>query len=300
MLGSALGDAIGELAFQCLGEADLRSKITYAKVLLYTDDTAMAIGLAESVLEVGHLDPQHLGDTFRANYMREPWRGYAIGPPTIFAIVAKGEMTYAEAARRLFGDQGSFGNGAAMRIAPLALFFHDAPDLYQQVRASAVVTHAHPIGIDGSAVLAKAIAQALTLSPQDLFPFEPFCQNLIDFARTAEIRDKMELVKTLIIDRALPSDAAQHLGQGVAVHESMPFALYAFLRHPQSFEACLFCAVLNGGDRDTLGAMAGAVSGAYLGVDAIPPSWREKLENRQYMQQLARRLAQPPKRRQAI
>jgi poly(ADP-ribose) glycohydrolase ARH3 len=281
MLGSALGDAIGELAFQCLGEADLRSKIAYAKVLLYTDDTAMAIGLAESILEVGHLDPQHLGDTFRTNYMREPWRGYAIGPPTIFAIVAKGEMTYAEAARRLFGDQGSFGNGAAMRIAPLALFFHDAPDLYQQVRASAVVTHAHPIGIDGAAVLAKAIAQALTLSPQDPFPFEPFCQNLIDFARTAEIRDKMELVKTLIVDQAPPS-----------VHESMPFALYAFLRHPQSFEACLFCAALNGGDRDTLGAMAGAVSGAYLGVEAIPSPWRDKLENRQYIHQLARRLAQ--------
>ncbi len=300
MLGSALGDAIGELAFQCLGEADLRSKIAYAKVLLYTDDTAMAIGLAESILEVGHLDPQHLGDTFHANYMREPWRGYAIGPPTIFALVAKGEMPYAEAARRLFDGQGSFGNGAAMRIAPLALFFHDAPDLYQQVRASAVVTHAHPIGIDGAAVLAKAIAQALTLSPQDPFPFEPFCQNLIDFARTAEIRDKMELVKTLIVDQVPPSDAAQHLGQGVAVHESMPFALYAFLCHPRSFEACLFCAVLNGGDRDTLGAMAGAVSGAYLGVEAIPPTWRDKLENRQYMQQLARSLAQLPKRWQAI
>ncbi len=295
MLGSALGDAIGELAFQCLGEADLRSKIAYAKVLLYTDDTAMAIGLAESILEVGHLDPQHLGDTFRANYMREPWRGYAIGPPTIFAIVAKGEMPYAEAARRLFGGQGSFGNGAAMRIAPLALFFHDAPDLYEQVSASAVVTHAHPIGTDGAAVLAKAIVQALTLSPQDPFPFEPFCQNLIDFARTAEIRDKMALVKTLIADQILPSDAAQHLGQSVAVHESMPFALYAFLRHPQSFEHCLFCAVLNGGDRDTLGAMAGAVSGAYLGVEAVPLTWRDKLENRQYIQQLARRLAQLPK-----
>jgi poly(ADP-ribose) glycohydrolase ARH3 len=157
------------------------------------------------------------------------------------------------------------------------------------------VTHAHPIGIDGAAVLAKAIAQALTLSPQDRFPFEPFCQNLIDFARTAEIRDKMELVKALIVDQVPPSDAAQHLGQGETVHESMPFALYAFLRHPQSFEACLFCAVLNGGDRDTLGAMACAVSGAYQGVEAIPPPWRDKLENRQYIQQLARRLAQLPK-----
>jgi poly(ADP-ribose) glycohydrolase ARH3 len=300
MLGSALGDAIGELAFWRLGEADLRSKIAYAKVLIYTDDTAMAIGLAESILEVGHLDPQHLGDTFRANYMREPWRGYAIGPPTIFAMVAKEEMPYAEAARRLFGGQGSFGNGAAMRIAPLALFFHNASDLYEQVHASAAVTHAHPIGVDGAAVLARAIAQAMTLSPQNPFPFEPFCQSLIDFARTAEVRDRIKLVKTLIAGQVPPSDAAQRLGQGVAVHESMPFALYAFLSYPQSFEACLFCAVLNGGDRDTLGAMAGAISGAYLGVETIPPTWQDKLENCQYVQHLARSLAELSERREHV
>jgi len=76
------------------------------------------------------------------------------------------------------------------------------------------------------------------------------------------------------------------------VHESMPFAVYTFLRHPHSFEDCLFCAVLHGGDRDTLGAMACAISGAYLGVETIPPAWREKLENRQYIEELAVKLAE--------
>jgi poly(ADP-ribose) glycohydrolase ARH3 len=260
----------------------------------------MAIGLAESLFQVGYLDPQHLGDTFRANYMREPWRGYAIGPPTIFALVTRHGISYSEAAGSLFGGQGSFGNGAAMRIAPVGLFFspltHGSssplPDLYEQTRVSAAVTHAHPIGIDGAAVLAWAIAQAVNLSPQEPFPFEYFCQGLVDFARTSEIRDKMELVKTLVADQVPPSDAARRLGQSVAVHESMPFALYAFLRHPTSFEACLFCAILNGGDRDTLGAMACAVSGAYLGIEAIPQAWREKLENRQYIEVLARNLVE--------
>jgi poly(ADP-ribose) glycohydrolase ARH3 len=74
------------------------------------------------------------------------------------------------------------------------------------------------------------------------------------------------------------------------MHESMPFAVYAFLRHPQSFEGCLLCAVLHGGDRDTLGAMACAVSGAYLGIEAIPPAWREKLENRKHIEDLADKL----------
>jgi poly(ADP-ribose) glycohydrolase ARH3 len=128
------------------------------------------------------------------------------------------------------------------------------------------------------------------LDPGEPFPFERFFQGLMDFSRTSEIRDKMVLVRTLIAKDVPPSDAARRLGRSVAVHESMPFAIYSFLRYPQSFEGCLFCAILNGGDRDTLGAMACAVSGAYLGVEAIPPTWREKLENRKHIEDLADKL----------
>ena len=297
MVGSALGDAIGELAFRGLGEAGLRAEIAQRDTLIYTDDTAMAIGLAESITQVGRLDQQHLGDTFRANFRREPWRGYALGPPTVFSLVERHGVSYSETARSLFGGQGSFGNGAAMRITPVGLFFHDASDLYEEARASASVTHAHPIGVDGAAVLARAVAQAVRLDPQEPFPSGPFSQGLIDFARTQEIRDKMMLVRSMIAEDVPPLDAAKRLGRSVAVHESMPFAIYALLRHPQSFEACLFCAILNGGDRDTLGAMACAVSGAYLGVEAIPPVWREKIENREYIKGLASRLAEMQRQR---
>jgi poly(ADP-ribose) glycohydrolase ARH3 len=71
----------------------------------------------------------------------------------------------------------------------------------------------------------------------------------------------------------------------------MPFAIYAFLNHPTSFDACLFCAILNGGDRDTLGAMAGGISGAYLGSESIPEPWKRKLENRGYIEKLGLSLA---------
>jgi poly(ADP-ribose) glycohydrolase ARH3 len=292
MVGSALGDAIGELAFHGLGEAGLRSQVAQMDVLVYTDDTAMAIGLAESIAQVGGLDPQRLGDIFRANFRREPWRGYASGPPTVFSRVKRFGVSYAEAARSLFGGQGSFGNGAAMRIAPVGLFYHDAPDLYEKARQSATVTHAHPVGVDGAAVLAWAIARAVRLDPWEPFPVVDLAQGLVDSARTPEVWDKMALVRTLIAEDVPSPDAAKRLGRGVAVHESMPFAVYSFLRHPQSFEACLFCAILNGGDRDTLGAMACAISGAYLGVGAIPLAWREKLENRGYIEGLAVRLAE--------
>ncbi len=293
MLGSALGDAIGELAFRNPEEGKLRAEIARADLLAYTDDTAMAIGLAESLLYSRFLDPQHLGDTFRANYLHEPWRGYAIGPPAVFSLVAERGVSYYEAARSLFGGQGSFGNGAAMRVAPVGLFFHDAADIYEQVRISASVTHTHPLGTDGAAVLARTIALVTTLSPQEPFSPDSICQDLIAFARTDEIRDKIAQVQSVAADDEVPaSEAARRLGQSVAVHESMPFAVYSFLRYSHSFEACLLCAILNGGDRDTLGAMAGAVSGTYLGIEAIPPSWREKLEKRRYIELLARNLAE--------
>ncbi len=287
MLGSALGDAIGELAFRRPAEDLLRTEVARSGALAYTDDTAMAIGLAESMVQVGDLDPRHLGDTFRANFKREPWRGYASGPPTVFSLVERRGVPYEEAARTLYGGEGSFGNGAAMRIVPLGLFFHDAPDLYDKARRSASVTHAHPIGVDGAAVQARAVAQAVQIDPRESFPCEAFIHGLVDTARTPEMKGKMVLVRRLMAEDTPPPEAARRLGRTVAVHQSLPFALYAFLRHPQSFENCLMCAVLHGGDRDTLGAMACAVSGAYLGAEAIPREWREKLENRAHVEELA-------------
>jgi poly(ADP-ribose) glycohydrolase ARH3 len=125
-----------------------------------------------------------------------------------------------------------------------------------------------------------------------IFPLDLFIRELIELARTPEIRGKMILVQNLLAEEAPPDVAAVRLGRTVAVHESMPFAIYSFLQNPQSFEECLFCAVLHGGDRDTLGAMAGAISGAYLGIDAIPAAWQGKLENRAYIERLAAALAE--------
>jgi len=292
MVGSALGDAIGELAFLYPERERLCSNLGRVSELRYTDDTAMAIGMAESIIKEGGIDQNGLGKTFSRNYQREPWRGYAAGPPTIFSMVEKLSITYSQAARRLFGGSGSLGNGAAMRIVPVGLFFHSASDIYEKACASAEVTHAHPVGMDGAAVQAWAVAEVIKLDNEKEFPSDQFIEALKNVARTSEIHAKMELIQELITEGGTPNVAADRIGRTVAVHESMPFALYSFIRYPQSFEECLFCAILNGGDRDTLGAMACAVSGAYLGIDAIPQSWRQKLENRAYIEDLASTLAE--------
>jgi poly(ADP-ribose) glycohydrolase ARH3 len=287
MVGSALGDAIGELAFQCPEQEPLKILISRTAELVYTDDTAMAIGVAESLLEKRGINQQHLGETFSRNFFREPWRGYASGPPAIFSRVRTHGLSYVEAAKALFDGSGSFGNGAAMRIGPVGLFSHRTKSLYDEACASAEVTHAHPVGKDGAAVLAVAIAQALKLNPEEKFGSSDFLSSLVLLARTPEIRKKIKSIQTLLAEQAPPHVAVDRLGRSVAVDESMPFALYSFLLFPESFEACLFCAVLNGGDRDTLGAMAGTLSGAYLGIEAIPNAWRRKLENRKIIEHLA-------------
>lgn len=292
MVGSALGDAIGELAFRYRDKEILCRKLENLRELNYTDDTAMAIGLAESITMLGYLDQDHLAERFRSNFSREPWRGYGPGPPTIFSMVDRTGMSCVEAAQTLFYGQGSFGNGAAMRVAPVGLVYYEDPELYKRACESALVTHAHPVGQDGAAVQAKAVALAVSLNPDHPFPRESFLNTLTDFAKTEEMKDKIIEVRKLLASDATPSQAALSLGQSVSVHESLPFALFSFLSHHESFEDCLFCAILNGGDRDTLGAMACAVAGAYLGFEAIPKGWKEKIENGSYIVDLASRLSE--------
>ncbi|MBW2103007.1 MAG: ADP-ribosylglycohydrolase family protein [Deltaproteobacteria bacterium] len=75
MLGSALGDAVGELAFRFPDKGALLDEVGRSRTLIYTDDTAMALGLARSLAEVGDLDQEQLGKRFRRDFEQEPWRG---------------------------------------------------------------------------------------------------------------------------------------------------------------------------------------------------------------------------------
>lgn len=289
-MGCGLGDAIGEMAFQSPRENLLDERLQHATVYRYTDDTAMAIGMAEALVETGDIVSANLGDRFRINFEREPWRGYAPGPPAIFSLVSRKGIDYPQAAQSLFNGEGSFGNGAAMRIAPLGLYYYDDTALYEKAVRSAVITHTHGLGTDGAAVQARAVAEAVKLDPAREFSAERFIHNLIGFSKTETIRSKMELVRDLMQADTSPAEAAAAVGRSVAVHESMPFAVFSFLRHPGRFKEAVYCSILNGGDRDTLGAMTGSISGAFLGLEAIPGEWRVKLENRDYIESLAARL----------
>jgi poly(ADP-ribose) glycohydrolase ARH3 len=293
LLGCALGDAVGELAFRYPVKDELDQVIRRLDTLIYTDDTAMAVVLATQLVEDRAVDPQSLGDRFAAAFAREPWRGYGPGPPKIFEAVQASGRGYPEVARELYGGEGSLGNGAAMRAAPLGVAYRDGPELAAAAERAAEVTHAHPVGRDGGLLAARAVGLALrhALDGRPITPVA-LAEQLTRGCRTEVLGDKMAAVTRLLGDGAPESEVADAVGRTVAAHESVPFAVYAFLAAPEDFERCLAIAMLNGGDRDTLAAMAGAISGAYLGEDALPERWRARCENRCQLRELARRLAE--------
>lgn len=291
LLGLALGDALGEVAFSARSRRRLAETLQSLELLRFTDDTAMALALAQNLLQEKDLHPQSLGKCFHETYLQEPWRGYGPGPRRIFSLVEKTGLPYVEAARKLYRGEGSYGNGGAMRVAPVGLFFLDHHQLETKARLSAAVTHAHPIGQDGAAVLARAVAEVTKLRPQQILDKFRLLETLLTTARTKEIREKLQQLYSLLEMKAGVKEAAALLGTSVIVQESMPYALYAFLYNPTNFREALLAAILQGGDRDTIGAMTGALAGAYLGIRALPEEWLVKLESRGEIEALARELS---------
>ncbi len=277
MLGQGLGDAAGELAFAHPTRARLERAIDEAGGLTWTDDTAMARVLAHHLCRHPEVDPQALGDAFAAEYRRDPGRGYGPGPGRVFAEAAR-LGSYEAAARTLHGGEGSLGNGAAMRAAPVGLRFAADPGaLDRNARAQARVTHAHPVAQDGAAIQARAVAEALNGHHRPV-AWPSFLAALEEHARSDTMATALAHLRALLEAGAGVGEAVRILGTGVATHRSLPFALWCFLSHPDDWLAVFRCAALHGGDRDTLAAMAGAVAGARLGSTALP-RWREKLED---------------------
>jgi poly(ADP-ribose) glycohydrolase ARH3 len=294
IIGSALGDSIGQLAFNHSTPESLMEEIDKIPVLNYTDDTAMALGIAESIIiNQGKINSEHLGRTFHENYLREPYRGYAVGPPTIFSMVEKEKITYLQASTKLFDGKGSFGNGASMRIVPVGLFFHDSETLYEEATKSATITHAHPMGIDGAAILAKGISMVVPKIYKEhdkSQKWDYFVYQLQNFAKTIDFKEKLTSVNELAKKNVSLERASYSLGSDITAHRSVTFAIYSFIINPYSFEECLLDSVLISRDRDTIGAMIGGLLGSFLGIQNIPSKWIKKLEDYSYFEEITEEL----------
>ncbi|GAH44856.1 unnamed protein product, partial [marine sediment metagenome] len=235
LVGTGVGDALGapfEGRYRVTPE-EVEAIAEKREVLTYTDDTHMMIGVAESLIGTRGFDGKDMAYTFIQNYELEPFRGYGPGPPRIFRMIRAG-AAWDIAAQELYHG-GSFGNGSAMRIAPIGVFYHDNPVMLREVAyKSSQITHAHNLGKEGATLQAYAIALATNLEPLLAFDQGDFLAKLINYVPEAVYKEKLNKIKGLL---AQPDKArvAIELGNGIEAFNSVPTAIYSFLTHSDSF-----------------------------------------------------------------
>ncbi|MQA10422.1 MAG: hypothetical protein GEU98_18080 [Pseudonocardiaceae bacterium] len=295
LLGAAVGDALGA-PFEGAVRVDERLLASAENVtgqLSYTDDTALTLVLAEHLAErrggEDALDPDALAREFADAWAAEPWRGYGSAAQEIFRLICTG-MDWRTVASASFGGQGSFGNGAAMRVAPVALVADDLADAARLARRSAVLTHAHADGEAGAALQGCAAYLALHSSPGEPLDRAAIREELRGAGIEEHWLAKLDIIAEFDPETE-PERAAQLLGHGVAALESVPTALAAFLINPDSPAEVIRWAIRAGGDTDTIACMAGALAGARNGADAFPDSWIQRLEHADLLTECADRLA---------
>jgi poly(ADP-ribose) glycohydrolase ARH3 len=290
LVGTAVGDALGA-PFEgryWVGIEEIRSATEKRDILIYTDDTHMMIGVAESLIRCKGFDGEDMAQTFVKNYEVDPFRGYGPGPPRVFQLIRTGEP-WDKAAEKLYRG-GSYGNGSAMRVAPIGVFCHDSLDELEEIaHKSSQITHAHNLGREGAALQAYAIALATNLEPSSSFGRADFLARLTTYTKEDIYKQRLSKVVALLGEQN-KSKVVAELGNGIEAFNSVPTAIFSFLLYYDSFSKAVLYAISLGGDTDTIGAMTGAISGAYLGIESIPDSWKRKLENMPYIEELAKRL----------
>ncbi|PSK99906.1 ADP-ribosylglycohydrolase [Murinocardiopsis flavida] len=205
----------------------------------------------------------------------DPDRGYGHGTSAVLGRIRSG-VPWREAAARQTGGTGSFGNGAAMRSAPIGAYHADDPArAAAEAALAAEVTHAHPDGIAGASAVAAVAAAAAGDPALD-------GAGLIEAARahsgTGPVRTGLDRAAGLL--DATVEHAARELGHGAraTAPDTVPFALWAAAVHRDDFAAALWTCVRARGDMNTTAAIAGGVITARLGTAAVPAAWHSARE----------------------
>lgn len=278
-----MGDAFGERYFGNLMEVIpriLQREIDPRVPWRWTDDTAMALSIVEVLQEHDDIDSPALAAAMHRRYHAEPWRGYGGGAHRLFESMAAG-VPWSEAAAALFSGTGSYGNGAAMRVAPVGAWFADDLDAtVEAARRSAVVTHTHHEGQAGAIAIAVATAVAWQTrdEPPEVFRSRLFGEAL---ARTPPglTRDGIDEAKDTPLEAPI-EEAVTRLGNGshISSQDTVPLCLWCIARHPRDYEEALWVTVSALGDRDTTCAIVGGVVVLSAPESTLPQVWLEARE----------------------
>jgi ADP-ribosylglycohydrolase len=227
-----------------------------------TDDTQMAVLVAQSLLERGGLD---LPDIF-ARFQR-----WAAAEPKDIGLQTEDVLTNGmpwdlAAALHFQVNQRAAGNGSLMRASAPAVYFARAGQeaTMDAARRIAALTHGDRAAWEGTAILHELIR--LTLEDTDPLTALPDIVALVH-------PDHRARYSTVLAPDWHPDQATEFNG---AVWPCLGSALFA-LRTTTSFEDAIRAAIDLGGDTDTVAAVTGSLAGAYYGLDAIPPHWTQPL-----------------------
>src|SRR4030066_1124791 len=252
----------------------------------YSDDSQLTRELLLSYVNSRKFDPQDYAERIKSIFEERKVVGY-------------GEATWDAAVRLVNGTSWeeagtpapSAGNGSAMRAGPIGpLFFDDAEFLIQSAHDQGRITHNDPRCSAGAVAIGGAVALAIqnkTINPDAFISSFVEWSDGVEPAFASEL-DNLKEWLSLPPEKAVTYISRAGIDAGYSfeddwdgitpfVTSSVLWSLYSFLRTPDNYWETICTALVAGGDVDTTAAMAGAISGAYLGLDAIPSELAHRL-----------------------
>ncbi len=277
-VGDALGEALSYRYYDAREQCDF--SVFRDSTVRYTDDTEMAIAIVETLDRTRCIEEDALARAFSTRFRNDPDRGYGRMARRILAEISVG-VPWEEVSKNAFGG-GSFGNGAAMRVAPLGAYFAEEMESLPELAAqSARVTHYHPEGIAGAiAVAVSAAAATQSRSTPTDEAANHIWEASINMTPASAVRDR--IIRAREMTTATHQEAAKELGNGaeISAQDTVPFCIWNACRCIGDYREALISSVEVGGDCDTNSAIVGGIVTSYGGAESIPADWcrvRERL-----------------------
>ncbi len=254
----------------------------------WTDDTAMALCLAMSLIECGGSDPRDQMDRYlrwhEEGYLSATGRSIGIGN-TVFGALQR----YREGGEPLGGltDPFTAGNGSLMRLAPVPMAWaHDFGQCVEHAALSSRTTHGATEAVDACRFYAGLIHGALNGESRERL-LSPCYAPEPDYWTAHPLAPAIDAIARGTYRHRSPPDI-----RGTAyVVESLEAALWAF-HNSDNFRDGALLAVNLGNDTDTTAAIYGQLAGAFYGLEAIPEQWRNEIQRRELIMELAGGLAE--------
>ncbi len=272
--GLSVGDAFGQrFFFPTIAEGCLADRVPPPAPWYWTDDTNMALSIVGVLIESGTIEQDTLARSFGDHF--DSSRGYG---PAMHGLLAKYALgtDWRNEAPSLFGGLGSYGNGAAMRVAPLGAFFaEDLDRVVVEARKSAEVTHAHPEGAAGAVAVAVAAALAADRDSHSA----SFVEDVIERTPESQVRERLKK-----IERIQPESSLFYIvtllgnGSRITAQDTVAFTVWAASQHLDDYESALWLTASAHGDVDTTCAIVGGIVGARVGIEGIPAEWLRRRE----------------------